>query len=113
MEMHDGVGLSGKPFSDLNTSVWQPKVVVMEHTNSIAFGLLGTEIGLSRPRLQVSASETSNVEAVVEIIDCLQARTVRASINDNYLDTRFLLIDNRLERNRKPPRSVMRRNDYR
>ena len=55
--MHHGVGLSGKPFSDLNSSVRQPKVVVMQHTNSIAFGLLDTEIGLGRPRLQVSASE--------------------------------------------------------
>src|SRR4051794_17861951 len=113
MQMHDTVGLSGKPFPEFGTPVRQPQIVLMQNADSIGPGLLDTEIGLCRPRFQIATALRSDEQLVGKALDDLQARVNRASVYDNYFNSVVLLIRDRLERSGEPTLSVVGRNDHR
>ena len=70
--MHYAVGLSGKPFPDLETSVRQPEIVHMQHTNSVALCLPDPEIGLCRPGSQIGTALRSDEQLIGKPVDDFQ-----------------------------------------
>src|SRR5271163_2543742 len=113
MQMHQTVGLSGKPFADLGTPGRQPEIVHMKHANFVAPGLLHAEIGLCRPGQQIGTVFGSDQQLAGKAVDDLQARVSRASVDDNHLNSAVLLIYNRLERGGEPSLAIKARNDHR
>ena len=91
--MHDGIRRDGNPFPQLSTSVWQPKIVVVQNTNSISLCLLHTKIDLCRLRLEVETPFGSNVQFARKGVYYQPTGIAHARVDSDHLDAFIVLID--------------------
>ena len=110
--MHNAVWLNIYPFSELGTSVRQPKVIRVQHANSIRSGLLDSEICFFRPRCQVGSALGANIELSGETADYPQACVRRAGIDNYHLYAGVVLIHQGLKRRTEPTIVVVGRDNH-
>ena len=91
--MHDGIGLNGNPFPQLSASVRQPKIVVVQNTNSISLCLLHTKIDLCRLGLKVETPFGSNVQFNRKGVYYQPAGIAQARVDSDHFDAFIVLID--------------------
>jgi hypothetical protein len=93
MKMHDGIRLNGNPFPQLDTSVWQPKIVVVQNTNSISLRLLHTKIDFCRLGLEFETPFGSDVQFARKSAYYAPADIARARVDSDHFDAFIVLID--------------------
>lgn len=91
--MHDGVRLNGNPFPQLSTSVCQPKIVVVQNTNSISLRLLHAKIYLCRLGLEFETPFGSDVQFARKTAYYPPAGIARARVDSDHFDAFIVLID--------------------
>ena len=91
--MHDSIRFDGNPFPQLSTSVCQPKIVVVQNTNSISLRLLHTKIDLCRLGLEFETPFGPDVQFARKSAYYPPAGVGLARVDSDHFDAFIVLID--------------------